>query len=140
MRRSADAHDLYEEGIALATDTNDLTVHTGSKDDPPEDQHTLDEMLWPLMPYFGARAATLQGGVVMFGSIAAVDQTVGQHEILYVLHYDDGDVEHLDQSATAAAVSLALASVQTQTYEDTEPPRPDLKEVKRRLQRRDACA
>ena len=47
----------------------------------------------------------------MFGSIAAVDQTVGQHQILYVLVYDDGDVEHLSECATATAVRLALANV-----------------------------
>ncbi len=79
----------------------------------PEEQPTeaLDDMLWPLLPYFGARAATLQGDMVMFGTIAVVDQTVRLHEILYVLQYDDGDLEHLDEPEAAAAVALALAKL-----------------------------
>ena len=68
-------------------------------------------MLWPLMPFLGARAATREGAQVMFGTIAAVDQTVGLHEILYVLHCDDGDLQHLDERATTAAVALALATL-----------------------------
>ena len=77
-----------------------------------EDQatETWDELLWPLMPYFGARVATLQGGVPAFGSISAVDLTTKDHDILYVMEYEDGDLEHLNESVVAAAVLLASNS------------------------------
>ena len=70
----------------------------------------LDDILWPLLPFVGARAATLQGGELAYGTITAVHQTVVAHEILYVLLYDDGDVQHLDALQAANATALVLTT------------------------------
>ena len=102
---------MQHEQPSEVNSVNVIPSMTSIEDEGEQDTETLDETLWPLMPYFGARAATHQDGVVMFGRIAAVDQTVVKHEILYVLLYEDGDVEHLTESAAAAAVGLALANV-----------------------------
>jgi hypothetical protein len=88
---------------------------------------TLDELLWPLLPLYGQRAATLQGNALAFGAFVAVDQTVVSHELLYVLRYDDGDLQHLDTGAATDALALALATVK-----DEAPPKPLPKHLRRR--------
>ena len=97
--------------------------------------------------FFGAQAATRQGAQLAYGTIAAVEQTTVGHEIIYVLLYDDGDLEHLDTEATAAATALALATPKAATpplrtlrrqeadAHEREPP-----SERRALSRRDADA
>ena len=48
-----------------------------------EDLERLDELLWPLLPLFGARAATVQRGELAFGSFAQVFQTARSRKLLY---------------------------------------------------------
>ena len=90
---------------------------------------TLDEILWPLLPFYGERAATMQPGGRACGTITAVVQTVAvPHVLLYVPEFDDGDLEHLGAGQAAKATSLALARAPT-----ADPPL-------RTLRRRDAVA
>ena len=110
--------ELNDEGEAVLT----------AQIDDDQAIEALDELLWPLMPFYGMRVATLQGGEVTFGSISAVDQTITGHEILYVMEYEDGDLQHSDTAAVAAAVRLAAANAPV-----AFPPL-------RQLQRRDADA
>ena len=73
---------------------------------------TLDQLLWPLLPLYGARAATMEVGGRAYGTITSVDQTVSvPHVLLYVLDYDDGDRIHLDALGAEQAVALALANI-----------------------------
>ena len=62
--------------------------------DTDEDEETeeLDELLWPLLPYYGARAATLEDGRLAYGTITSVDQTAQSRILLYVLTYDEKDL------------------------------------------------
>ena len=43
-------------------------------------------------------AATLDGGKLAYGTFVAVDQTVMTRVLLYVLQYDDGDIERLEEA------------------------------------------
>ena len=70
--------------------------------------------MWPLLPLFGVRAATFEGGVLAFGTIIAVAQTVTKpSELVYLLEYEDGDVRHLAAREANAAEELALANTPT---------------------------
>ena len=74
---------------------------------------------------YGQRGATLQGNALAFGTFKAVDQTVVSHELLYVLCYDDGDLEHLDTKTAEDAHARALASLAK------GPPKPSPKQLRR---------
>ena len=75
---------------------------------------------------YGQRGATLQGNALAFGTFKAVDQTVVSHELLYVLWYDDGDLEHLDTKTAEDAHARALASLVKKG-----PPKPLPKQLRR---------
>ena len=62
-----------------------------------------------LLPFWGARVATWEGGVLTDGTVIVVDQTVETRKLLYVVQYDDGDVGNLDILGAATATALALA-------------------------------
>ena len=64
----------------------------------------------PCCLFWGARVATWEGGVLAYGKVIAVDQTVETRQLLYVVQYDDGDVGNLDTLDAETAAALALAS------------------------------
>ena len=100
--------DVEDDLLSLFTD-----AAPAANSEAPDDLdiETLDVLLWPLLPLWGIRAATFQGGLLALGTIIAVDQTIRKpHQLLYVLQYDDGDLEHLDTPEAAAAGELALAT------------------------------
>ncbi len=81
---------------------------------PDEDIDILDEMLWPQLPLFSQRVATLEHGQLTYGIIVGVAQTASR-QLLYVVEYDDGDIMHLEESQAIAAKALALANTRTIT-------------------------
>ena len=121
--------DVEDDLLSLFTDAAPAANSQALDDLGSDPIETLDHLLWPLLPLYGARAATMEVGGRAYGTITSVDQTVSvPHVLLYVLEYDDGDRMHLDAQQAANAVALALANTAT-----TSPP-------PRTLKRRDADA
>ena len=79
---------------------------------------------WPQFPYFGVRVAIPDRDKLAFGTLTEVWRTIQTQEIVYLLRFDDGDIQHLSSSEATAASALAqrYESVNT-TYMDTSAPR-----------------
>ena len=76
-----------------------------------EEVEPVDDMLWPLLPHFQMRAATLERGKLAYGTSVGVYQMVMTRVLLYVLQYDDGNIQYLEEARASAAEQLARTSI-----------------------------
>ena len=112
---TATAHDVDfpsdalsgEQELALATANLSVEMDLESRLEEQAELELLDRQLWPLLPHFEARAAKLVGGELAHGAFVGVYQTVRTRVLVYVLQYEDGDVQYLPESEAAAAELLA---------------------------------